>query len=65
MGKLGGGGLLVLGLLLAVTGVLIQSDMLQWLLDVMGSIFVIAGVIVGVFGVVKIAFGGRSPSAEF
>ncbi len=65
MSKFGGGGLLALGLILAVTGVLIQSDMLQWLLDVMGSIFVISGVIVGIFGFVKIAFGGRSPSAEF
>ena len=52
MGKIGGAGLLVIGIGVAIVGWLIQSDILSWLLNVVG------GIIVAVAGLVKM-FSGK------
>ena len=52
MGRLGGSSLLVLGAFLIVVGVIIRSDILQALLDIFGFILIVAGVIMGVIGIV-------------
>jgi predicted tellurium resistance membrane protein TerC len=65
MGKAGGFGLLVVGVFLAILGFLIQSDFLAWLLDIIGFIVIIAGVIVGIIGIVKMFSGGDGGSDDF
>ena len=65
MNKLGGGGLLVAGIILVLLGALIQSDLLAWLLDVIGFVIVAAGVILGIVGLVKMFSGSKSGASDF
>ena len=65
MNKLGGGSLLVAGVFLVLLGALIQSDILEWLLDVMGVLVIVAGVVVGVVGLIKMFSGGKSGASDF
>ena len=57
MGKIGGAGLLVVGIGVAILGWLIQSDLVEWLLNVVGIIIIIGGIIVAVAGLVKMFSG--------
>ena len=59
MGKVGGGGLVLAGILMVFVGFLIQSDFLEWLLNVIGWITIIGGAIVGIIGLIKIFSGGN------
>ena len=59
MGKLGGAGLLVVGIGVAIIGWLIQSDILTWLLDKIGLVIIIGGIIVAVTGLVKMLSGDK------
>ena len=59
MGKLGGAGLLVVGIGVAIIGWLIQSDILTWLLDIIGLVIIIGGIIVAVTGLVKMLSGDK------
>ena len=65
MNKLGGGGLLVVGIFLVLLGALVQSNILEWLLDIIGFITIVAGVIVGIVGLVKMFSGGNGGSSDF
>ena len=65
MKKAGGGALLAAGIFLVLLGVLIQSSILEWLLDVLGLLVIGVGVIVGVYGLIKMFSGGQSSSGEF
>ena len=57
MGKLGGAGLLVVGIGVAILGWLIQSDLIAWLLNVIGIVILVGGVIIAVAGLVKMFSG--------
>ena len=65
MSKLGGGGALVVGIFLIIGGWLIQSAILEWLLDITGFIIIVAGVILGVYGLVKMFSGDKGTSSDF
>lgn len=65
MNKLGGGGLLVAGIFLVLLGALIQSDLVAWLINIIGIIIIVAGVIVGIVGLVKMFSGGNGGSSDF
>jgi hypothetical protein len=58
MGKVGGGGLVLAGILIVVLGFLIQSDLLEWLLDLIGIVLIVGGAIVGIIGLIKLFSGG-------
>ena len=58
MGKVGGGGLVLAGILIVVLGFLIQSDFLEWLLDIIGFVIIIGGAVIGIIGLIKIFSGG-------
>jgi len=60
MGKVGGGGLVLAGILIVVLGFLIQSDLLEWLLDLIGIVLIVGGAIVGIIGLIKLFSGGGS-----
>ena len=65
MRKTGGGALLVAGIFLVILGAIILSSIIEWLLDILGLLVIIAGVIVGVYGLIKMFSGGQSSSGEF
>ena len=60
MGKVGGGGLVLAGILIVVLGFLIQSPFLEWLLDLIGIVLIVGGAIVGIIGLIKLFSGGGS-----
>ena len=65
MNKIGGGGLVLAGILLVVLGYLIGSSLIEWLLDVIGFVVIAGGVIVGVYGLIKMFSGGGSGESEY
>ena len=62
--KDGGLGLLVIGLFLVIVGWLVQSSIFEWLLDIIGLVIIVGGIIVGVTGLVKLVTG-RGGSSDF
>ena len=60
MDKLGGFGLIVVGLALVLLGWLVQSGIVEFLLDIVGIVIIIGGAIVGIIGIVKLFAGGSS-----
>ena len=65
MGKLGGGGLILVGIVLVLVGALLQSNLVEWLLDVMGLIIIVGGVVIGVVGLIKVFSGKGSESSGY
>ena len=65
MKKIGGGGLLLTGVFLVVLGFLIMSDIVEWLLNVLGVIVIIGGAIVGIIGLIQVFSGGGERSSEY
>lgn len=65
MRKMGGFGILFIGVSLVIVGWLVQSNILEWLLDVIGVIIIVAGVILGIVGIVKMFSGGDGGSSDF
>ena len=43
-----------------VLGVLIQSAIIEWLLDIVGWIAILGGAVIGIIGLVKMFTGGGS-----
>ena len=64
MSKVSGGGLLLAGIFLIFLGILIQSDVLSRLLDVLGVIVIIGGAILGVIGLIQVFTGGNKRSSS-
>ena len=62
MSKIGGFGLLVIGVFLVIVGWLVQSSIFEWLLDIAGVVIIVGGAIVGVIGIVKMLTGGGRSS---
>ncbi len=58
MGRSGGGMWFVVGIILIVLGLLIQSSLFKWLLEFIGWILVIIGIIAIIIAVVSM-FSGR------
>ena len=59
MNKVGGSGLLMAGIFLALFGLFIGSNFVEGLLDFIKWIFVIIGVIMGVVGLLKVFSGDK------
>ena len=65
MKKVGGGGLVVAGLFMIFLGWVIQSNILEWLLNILGFVVIVGGVIAGVVGLIMMLSGRKSPSSDF
>ena len=65
MRKAGGGGLILVAILLVILGVVIRSDIITWLLDVIGFVFIAGGVITGIVGLVALFTGGKSRASDY
>ena len=60
MSKVGGGSFLLAGIFLIFLGIVLQSDTLEGLLDILGIIVIIMGGILGVVGLIQVFSGGGS-----
>ena len=65
MNKIGGGGVLVAGVFLIFLGLLIQSDFLSWLLDILGLVVIVAGAVLSVYGLIKMFSGSESGASDY
>ncbi len=65
MNNLGNGGLILVGIALVILGVLIQSDILEWLLDIAGFVLIASGIVVGVVGLVKMFTGSKDGAGGY
>jgi len=65
MNKVGGGGLLLAGLFLVFMGILIRSNLIEWLLDILGLVVIIGGAILGIIGLIKMFSGRGAKSSDF
>jgi|TARA_Y100000780_G_scaffold206405_1_gene202066 uncharacterized membrane protein len=59
MNKVGGSGLLLAGIFLALFGIFIGSNFVEGLLEFIKWIFVIIGVIMGVVGLLQVFSGDK------
>ncbi len=64
MNKVGGGGLLVAGIFLIILGLIVQSSIVEWLLDVIGIVIIVSGAALGIWGIVKMLSGGGTSGAS-
>ena len=60
MGKLGGSSQIIAGIAIVIVGILIQSAIFEFLLDVIGVILIIGGIVIGVMGLIKMLKGKDS-----
>ncbi|MBM3934062.1 MAG: hypothetical protein FJ319_07140 [SAR202 cluster bacterium] len=54
-----GMGLVVVAVVLIILGVLVQSDLISWLLNVIGFVLIASGIIVGIVGLVQVVTGRK------
>ena len=52
--------MVVVGIILLVTGFLLRSGLIAWLLDIMGLLLIIVGIIVIVIGLVSLITSRRA-----
>ncbi len=65
MGLLGKGGGIVIGAILIITGFLLKSGLIEWLLDMMGWIMIIAGVVILIVSLIGLVAGGKGKSGGY
>ena len=68
MDKLGGGGLIVVAIILVIVGALLQgfiADLVEVLVRIVGLIFIVAGIVIGVMGVIRLFTGDKSGASDF
>ncbi len=63
MNKLGGSGFIVLGVFLLAMGLVLRMDLIDWLINAVGALFLLAGAGVGIMGIVKIFLVRKTASA--
>ena len=61
----GAGGWLVFGIILLVLGLLIRSDLFDWLIDATGFILIIIGIIAIIVALVTLITGGKRRSGNY
>ena len=59
MNKFGGGTLILVGIAMIVFGVLLRSPITDFLVDLLGLMAIIAGVVIGVIGVLNYLGGSK------
>ena len=58
MEKVGAGGLILVAVVMLITGFVLRWDLIDWLIDAIGFLFIVGGAITGVVGLIKL-MGGR------
>jgi hypothetical protein len=62
MEKVGAGGLILVAIVMLTTGFVLRWDLIDWLIDAVGFLFIAGGAITGVVGLIKL-MGGRGREA--
>ena len=65
MSKLSGAGLIVVGVFLLAVGLVLRWDLIDWLIDAVGFLFLLGGAGVSIAGIVKLLFRGEARSSSF
>ena len=65
MGKLGGGSLFIVGILIVIFGAFIQSGIVEALLNIAGLLIIAIGVIAAIVGLVQMLSGDKQGSSDF
>jgi len=65
MGKLGGGSLFIVGILVVILGAFIQSGIVETLLNIAGFLIIAIGVIAAIVGLVQMLSGDKQGSSDF
>ena len=63
LNKLGGGGLIIFGVVLFVMGLVLRMDLIDWLINAVGLLLLLAGAGVGIAGIIKVFAGRKAASA--
>ena len=63
MEKFGAAGLMLVAAALFATGLVLRMDLIDWLIDALGFMFLAAGAVTGVVGLLKLLTGGRGSQA--
>ena len=64
MGRLGGSGLLIAGIVVAFLGFVLTWDLIKWLINTTGIILIVIGIILAVIGIVQM-LSGRGSSMDY
>ncbi|HAL49764.1 MAG: hypothetical protein FI707_01290 [SAR202 cluster bacterium] len=64
MEKFGAAGLILFAAFLLATGLVLRWDLIDWLIDAVGFLFIAAGLITGAVGLIRLFTGGRKGGAE-
>ena len=65
MDKLGGGGLVLAGIVLLSIGLVLHLNLIDWLIDLTGFLFIAVGIVIGIIGLIKVFSGGKSAASDF
>lgn len=65
MNNLGGASTLAVGILVVLLGLFVQSGIVETLVDIIGLLIVAVGVIIGIFGLLKMFSGGSSSGSDY
>ena len=63
MEKIGSGGIILVAVILFATGMVLRWELVDWLIDAVGFLFIAGGLITGVVGLLKLLIGGRGREA--
>ena len=63
MGKAGGVGLLIAGLVVVFLGFVLRSGIFKWLIDATGFILIVVGIILVIIGIYQMVTGGSRGSS--
>ena len=65
MNKLSDAGFIAVGFMLLVAGLVLRSNLVDWLVDVLGLLFLLSGAGVGIAGLVKLLTRKEATSVEY
>ncbi len=66
MGKSGAAGLLLVAIIMIVIGSILRWELIDWLIDLIGFLFIGGGVVVGVVALFRLLSGrGSSEAASY
>ena len=65
MGKAGGFGLLISGIVLVILGAVLRWDLIDWLIDATGFVLILIGAIAGIIGLIQMFTGGGQRSSDY
>ena len=64
MKKVGGAGLFLAGIILIFLGVVLRTNILDWLIDATGFLLIVIGIVAGIAGLVGMMSGGGKSSSN-